>query len=148
MSAFFFKNQDIIKINRQSLDKIKEEAARAPLRRSRYCLHHNTTDTVQEMVIAFCRDSVVPVHRHKNKSESFHIIEGRVELIFFTDQAEIIDRFEMGPIDSGLPFVYRLASEKWHMVRPLTEMVVIHETISGPFIKEESETLDIDYTTL
>ena len=35
--------------------------------------------------------------------------------------------------------MYRLSNELWHMVIPLTEFVIFHETTNGPFIKEETD---------
>ncbi len=40
---------------------------------------------------------------------------------------------KMGPIDSGLTFVYRINTDEWHSVKPLTDMVIIHEIVAGPF---------------
>lgn len=141
MSVFFFEDQDIITIKKPDLDKLKKAATAATLRRSRYCLHHLPDDKVQEMVIAFCKDSNVPIHRHRNKSESFHIIEGKLEILFYNDQGTIMERIEMGAYGTGLPFLYRLSSDKWHTIRPLSDFVVIHETTSGPFIKEDADIL-------
>lgn len=143
MSVFFFKGQDIITIKEIDLEKLKRAAEDAPLRRARYCLHQSHDDKVQEMVIAFCRDSKIPVHRHKNKSESFHVIEGELEVLFYDNDGKITKKIKMGPIGSGLPFLYRLANEQWHSSKLLTDCVVIHETVAGPFIKEEDEIMDM-----
>ena len=140
-SVFFLEDRDIITITHPDIDKLKKAAAEASLRRSRCCLHQSHDDNVQEMVIAFCQDSNVPIHRHRNKSESFHIIEGKLEILFYDDQGNITERIEMGTFGTGLPFLYRLSSDKWHTVKPLSDFVVIHETTSGPFIKEDVDIL-------
>ena len=36
--------------------------------------------------------------------------------------------------------IYRLSSTPWHTMIPLTEMVVVHETLQGPF-KNSSDPL-------
>lgn len=143
MSVLFLNSRDIIKIKEKDLDKLERVAAKAPLRRARYCLHNSHNDTVQEMVIAFCKDSSVPVHRHRNKSESFHVIRGELEVVFYDDDGNIIKKIKMGTLGSGLPFLYRLSNDAWHTVRPLTEYVIVHETASGPFNKEEDEILKV-----
>ena len=135
MSTTFLGSQDVIEIGRDSLDLLKQEAESAPLRRSRYCLHRDTNDPVQEMIIAFCKDSYVPPHKHSGKSESFHIVEGELLVFFFDDHGEVTEKIEMGPIESGKTFVYRLNSTSWHTVVPLSDYVVIHETTTGPFVK-------------
>lgn len=143
MTVFFFEHQDIITIELPDLEKLKKAAVEAPLRRSRYCLHHSHSDMVQEMVIAFCKDSVVPIHRHTDKTESYHVIEGELEVLFYDDNGRLTKKIKMGTIGSGLPFLYRLSTNAWHSIRLLSEYVIIHETTSGPFVKEENEILQI-----
>jgi len=140
MSAFFFK-KDIIQINKLNLEKLRTAAKDAPLRRARFCLHQGSEDIVQEMLIAFCKNSIVPVHRHKNKTESFHIIEGFIRVLFYNDNYEMINQFKMGPIESGLPFIYRLSNSMWHTIEILSDFAILHETTSGPFVEDEMEVL-------
>ena len=138
MSAFFFEGDEIITLRTDSLKKIKQAAKESPLKRARYCLHHDLNDPVHEMVIATCHDSYIRPHRHINKSESFHIIEGKLKVVFFDDMGNVTKRITMGPFGGEDVFLYRLSCGLWHTVIPVTELVVIHETTTGPFIKEET----------
>jgi cupin fold WbuC family metalloprotein len=138
MSAQYFDNQEIIAIEETSLPKLKMMAEKAPLRRARYCLHHQSQDLLHEMVIAFCQDSYVRPHKHKNKSESFHMIEGELLVVFFDNHGRVTRFLRMKAKGQDGCFLYRLSSELWHMVIPLTDHVVIHEVTNGPFIKEDS----------
>lgn len=139
MSTFFFVGQDIIEIGQERLDQVKQAARRAPLKRARLCLHHDHSDQVQEMVIGFCRESYVRPHRHMHKSESFHVIEGALLVVFFDNEGKVTRRIPMSPCGSGQTFLYRLSSSLWHTVVPLSEFVIIHETTTGPFIPGETE---------
>ncbi len=139
MAVFYFPDSDIIEIKGQDLEPLKQAARQAPLRRARFCLHRDENDKVHEMVIAFCRDSYVPPHRHRNKSESFHMIEGRLLVVLFDDRGLVTRKIEMTPLPEGKTFFYRLNMEQWHTVIPLTDFVIIHETTAGPFKKEESD---------
>ena len=138
-STTFFCEENIIEIGQEQLGKLKEAARQDLMKRARLCLHHNHEDTVQEMVIVFHRDSYVRPHRHKNKSESFHIIEGALEVIFFDDEGNVDRRVCMGSKGEQNTFLYRLASDRWHTVAPQTEFVIIHETTSGPFVRGDTE---------
>ena len=138
MSVRYFKDHEIITIEDNSLSELKKMAASAPLRRARYCLHHDNHDIVHEMVIAFCRDSYVRPHKHTNKSESFHMIEGELLVVFFNEEGKVERAIAMKPKGQGGCFLYRLSCERWHTVIPLSEYVVIHEVTNGPFIKEDS----------
>ena len=133
MNTTFSPDQDIIEIHPDRLAELKTAAADAPLRRARICLHQSQADRVQEMLIAFCRNSYNRPHRHRRKSESFHVIEGRVLIVFFDESGVPTRKVFLGPPGSGLPFVYRLSSDRWHTVIPLDDYVLIHETTTGPF---------------
>jgi cupin fold WbuC family metalloprotein len=135
----FFPGQDIIEIQPAQLAALKKLAAAAPLRRARFCLHQSHRDAVQEMVIAFCQDTYNRPHRHDNKSESFHVIEGRLAVVFFDNEGKVTHRIRLETPGQGGPFLYRLCSSLWHAVIPLTEFVVIHETTAGPFVQGQAE---------
>jgi glucose-6-phosphate isomerase len=133
MSVAIFNHEAIAEVGPEMIEELKRRAGDAPLRRFRLCLHHGPEDTVHEMIIAFRRDSLVPPHRHLDKCESFHMIEGEVEIRFFDDSGDVVRRVRLGAPGSGLPFIYRLSAPLWHEVVPLSEHVVLHEITSGPF---------------
>ncbi|MFA5147159.1 MAG: WbuC family cupin fold metalloprotein [Candidatus Omnitrophota bacterium] len=134
-----FCKSGIIEIRDEDIRRLKKEAAKSDLKRARLCLHKDHADKVHEMVIAFCKGSYARPHRHSDKSESFHVIEGRMTVALFDRRGKVMRRVEMGPAGSGLTFFYRMADELWHTVVPNTEFVIVHETTRGPFIRNESE---------
>ena len=139
MSVIYFEDQNIIEINPERLVRLKQNAIRSPLRRARYCLHRGRDDKVHEMVIAFCHNSYCRPHRHTDKSESFHIIEGEMLVVFFDDTGCVSRCLEMAPPGRDKTFFYRLNSPLWHTVLPLSECVVFHETTAGPFIPDQKD---------
>ena len=60
------------------LKRAAEENAR---RRVRLCAHHSRDDRLHEMLIVHTHDTYVRPHKHLGKSESFHIIEGDVDVV-------------------------------------------------------------------
>lgn len=140
MSAVtYFPGQSIIEITPLLLAQVKKMAVHEPLRRARLCLHNEPGDRLHEMIIAFCRDSYVRPHRHINKSESFHVVEGELDVVFFDDTGQVTRRVAMGTVGSDRVFVYRLACNLWHTIVFRTNVVVVHETTNGPFSPEESQ---------
>lgn len=133
MKAVFTHEEEIVAAGDEWLARLKEAALSAPRRRARLNLHREMESPVHEMLIAFCRDSLIPPHRHHGKSESFHLVEGRALVVIFTEEGEIAEKIELAPPGGKEPFLYRLDGPRWHTVIPLTEMVVIHETTAGPF---------------
>ena len=133
MNSVLFSQDDIAVVDAATLQSLRALAAAAPLRRSRLCLHRTSDDLIQEMVIAFAKDSYVRVHRHRHKSESFHVLEGMLQVVFFDDEGVETRRIRLGDSASGLPSLYRLSCDAWHTVLVETESVIIHETTNGPF---------------
>ena len=131
----FFSTEAISEVTPEDLSRLREAAASSPLKRARLCLHHDHQDQVQEMVIAFCRSSYVPPHRHLDKSEAFHVIEGELTVLIFDDDGAVTRRIEMAPVTNGFTFLYRLSSPLWHTVVPRSDVAVIHEITAGPFIE-------------
>lgn len=126
-------------IDQDTVTAVTQAAKTDPVRRARICLHQSHDDSIQEMLIALCRGTKVRIHRHPGRSESFHVVEGVVEVLFFNDQGEELERLVLGEYRSGYPFLYRLNASCWHSVVPVSEVVIIHETVEGPFSDDSSE---------
>lgn len=139
MNAVLFADDDIVVVDGELLQTLRDMAKAAPLKRSRYCLHRSSEDPIQEMVIAFARGSYVRPHRHNGKSESFHILEGLLQVILLDDDGRVMRRIPLGPPGSGRPSVYRISCNAWHYVLIESESVIFHETTNGPFIPGQTE---------
>ena len=142
MSTVIRNNQDTIYIDRKKLEELKILAQKDPNKRARICLHKNDEEMVQEMIIAFCKDSYIRPHRHIDKSESYHIIEGRIEIIFYNDNGIEIDKVVLSDKIDEHPFLFRISNSAWHKVVPKSDFVIIHEVTKGPFNKNSSEFAD------
>lgn len=142
MSTVIRNNQDTIYIDRKKLEELKILAQKDPNKRARICLHKNDEEMVQEMIIAFCKDSYIRPHRHIDKSESYHIIEGRIEIIFYNDNGIEIDKVILSDKMDEHPFLFRISNSDWHTVVPKSDFVIIHEVTKGPFNKNSSEFAD------
>ena len=126
MSVIFFDPSPIISVKYEDIKLLKDKALKSPLKRARICLHFNTTDTVQEMLIAFCKNSYIRPHKHIDKTESFHIIEGKGVVIFFDDNGNIIKYIYIDNSKNSKAFIYRLSEPLWHTVIPISEFLVLH----------------------
>ena len=115
---------------------IKDDCISNKKKRSRINFHQSPSDYVQEMIIAMHINTDIPVHRHINKCESFHLIEGRVCVVLFKENSSQI--FEEIILDSTKRPFYRLNTNIDHLVIPLSLITIIHETTEGPFNTESS----------
>jgi cupin fold WbuC family metalloprotein len=120
------------------IERLKTTAINSPLRRARLCLHRSDEDALHEMIIALAHDCLFPPHRHPSKSESYHIIEGRLILIIFADDGAPIRSLLLTPPGQGGVVCFRLSASVFHAVLPLGESVVFHEATNGPFVKSDT----------
>jgi len=139
MAEVFRLTDDIVEIGPDWLARLKAAADESPLRRARVCLHRAAQDTVQEMVIALCQDALFRPHRHRGKTESFHMIEGELDLVIFNETGTPLRTIRMGPAGSGKTFCYRLNASLYHALLPRTPHVVFHETTAGPFVQGDAQ---------
>lgn len=135
-SSVIYNKESIAIVTADQLDSLKELAQSAPLKRSRLCLHLSPDDLVQEMVIVLQKDTLIRPHRHKNKSESFHLIEGSILVVLFDENINPKQFIHLSA-NGQHPFMYRLSSDEWHTVICLSEYAVFHEVTTGPFIAAE-----------
>jgi cupin fold WbuC family metalloprotein len=135
MTAVFRNIGPIIEVDDATIDMLIEASGTEPKRRARLNLHNSDDDLLHEMIIAFRKDSLNMPHRHVGKSESMHVIVGRVLVVMFDDAGNETRRIRLGaPKWSGIPTVFRMAAPLWHTVIPIDDVVVVHETTNGPFI--------------
>lgn len=123
----------ITAISSKDICILKEKAALNPGKRVRLCAHLSTEDAFHNMLIVLVKGCFIPPHKHQNRAESFHIIEGRLRVIIFDMDGQVKKVITMGDYSSGDPFFYRLSEDLYHTVIPLSDTVVFHESTNGPF---------------
>lgn len=139
MNEVFHNRHDTAVVDQDCVRFLKQRAQNSPLRRSRFCLHRSPDDQVHEMIIVLCRDVLFPPHRHLAKTESFHMIEGFLDVVLFGDLGAPEQAIHMGPLGTGTNFCYRLCVPQFHAILPRSEFVVMHETTTGPFVQGDAE---------
>jgi len=139
----FLTDDSFTRINRKDIEFLKKQSKLTRRKRARICAHRENDDIVQEMIIAFHSDSYIHPHKHVNKTESFHILEGTVDIIIFDDEGEIRDVIKLGEPKSSRAFFYRLTNNMFHTLLIKTEYLVLHEVTTGPF--DRSRTILADF---
>ena len=129
----FYVTDSIAKVESGDIQWLKAKALANKRERARLCAHLDSNDAVHEMLIVHTKGTYIRPHKHPGKTESFHIIEGELDIVVFDDAGEMIEHIEMGEYRSGSRFFWRLSESHYHMVIPRTDVVVFHETTSGPF---------------
>jgi cupin fold WbuC family metalloprotein len=129
----FVARDPIVRLGDEDIAFLKHQAQTSARKRARICAHRSNDDLLHEMVIAISAASYIHPHRHLDKSESFHIVEGQVDVAVFSDTGEIVDVIQLGEAGSGREFYYRLSDSAYHTLLIRTDYLVVHEVTNGPF---------------
>ena len=131
-------SEAVPRIGARELDFLKEALPAATRKRVRICAHKNTEEKLQEMFIAFGKDSYLRPSKHLGKDESVNVVEGRADVAIFDENGGITEVISIGDKNSGLPFYFRTPHEKWHGWIIRSDVFVVHETTDGPFRLEDT----------
>lgn len=133
-----FAEDQVVKIARQDIDFLINRAKCNKRKRIRLCTHKDIDDKVHEMFIIHYKDAYIRPHKHLEKSESFHIIDGLVDTILFDEDGKVIDVIQMGDYSSGYKFYCRISKPFYHTFLIRSDFLVFHETTKGPFKRSDS----------
>jgi cupin fold WbuC family metalloprotein len=81
--------------------------------------------------------TVVPIHRHSTKDESFVILRGKVRVTTHNDDGSIIEEVVLSQ-ESG-NYGVDIPKNVWHKLESLESGSVIFECKEGPFVPHEEE---------
>jgi|GEM_PF-288715 len=134
-----YPDEPIVEVNRDDVDMLRTGANQSPKGRMRLCAHDAVGNALHEMIVVLKKDSYVRPHRHLTKCESFHVVEGRADVLIFDENGSIERVIEMGDYASGKSFFYRLPPMRYHTLRIHSPAFAFHETTNGPFIPGDAE---------
>jgi cupin fold WbuC family metalloprotein len=138
-ATVFYNTHDSVEVGPDWYEKLKRHAYESESKRARLCLHHGPGEMVHEMIIVFHRAAISRPHRHRGKTESYHMIFGELDILLFDESGRPTRLVPMGDFASGKTQVYRMNSPIWHSVIIRSEYAAVHEVTNGPFRAEESE---------
>lgn len=136
MPEVIFNKDNIVKIDNKKIQSLKKEAFNNPSKKVRLCLHKNVMDPLHEMIIVQKKEVYVRPHKHKFKTESFHVIEGSFIVVIFDNEGKVVSKIIMGN-KRGNNLLCRLGENIWHMIIPISDFVIFHEITNGPYKKKE-----------
>jgi len=128
-----YATDEISCLDRLDIQSLIERALANPRQRMRICTHRSPDDRLHEMVIVHTKGTYVRPHKHVGKSESFHVIEGEMDVVVFDSAGTITDVLRLGDYRSGRTFYYRMHEPLFHTLVIRSDIVVFHEITDGPF---------------
>lgn len=123
-------------IDRDLLDKVTTEAKESPRLRMNYNFHQSLDDKCHRFLNAVEPGTVVEIHRHPMKDESFVVLRGKVKVSTYNDDGSVRDSIilchEEGRYGVDIP------KNTWHTLECI-ESATIFEVKEGPFVPHEEE---------
>lgn len=129
-----------MKIDNQLLDTLSAQAKANPRLRQSYdlrteaieaCPEPSRRDNSQRMLNALEPGTIMPIHRHRNTSETMVMIRGKLIERFYDDSGNLTEEFLMEPCGQ-YPMV-QIEAGRWHSLEVLEEGTVIFEAKDGAY---------------
>ena len=124
-------------IDKSLLDQVSSQAKVSPRLRMNYNFHQSLEHKCHRMLNAVEPGTVVPIHRHPSKDESFVILRGKVRVTTHNDDGSVIEDVVLSQ-ESG-NYGVDIPKNVWHKLESLEENSVIFECKLGPFVPHEVE---------
>lgn len=127
-------------LNTKALDKLRRDAAAAPNGRARICLHENTQDPIQQMIVATVKGHKIGPLKQLTGQKFYLALEGRIALRFYQDNGF---NDECVWLEPGQVFCTTFPASCWQSVEAMTDVAIYLETQQGPFDPENTEWMKI-----
>lgn len=118
-----------VRVDARLVDELRELSNRHDGQNVRICLHSAPEVEHHDMVILEHPGRYYRPHKHIRKGETFHIIAGRLGVLIFEEDGTVVEACDLGPGD-----ILRVGINMFHMVHPVTDPVIYHESNPGPFL--------------
>lgn len=119
-------------INQSILDALTAQAKASPRLRINLDLRNSPEDKSQRMLNAIEPGSPMPIHRHRNSSETVVCLRGRLVEEFYDELERMCtDAIELSP--NGPNVAINIPIGQWHTIRALESGTVLLECKDGPY---------------
>ena len=122
-------------IDKQLLDSVSSEAKESPRLRMNYNFHQSLDDKCHRFLNAVEPRTVVPIHRHPTKDETFVILRGKVKVTTHNDDGSIIESVVLCAEEGR--YGVNILKGVWHTLESLESGSCIFECKEGPFVEHE-----------
>lgn len=124
-------------IEEKLLDDVSAQAKKSPRLRMNYNFHQSLDDKCHRMLNAVEPGTVVPIHRHPTKDESFVVLRGKVKVSTYNDDGSVIESVVLCQKDGR--YGVDIPKNVWHNLESMAPDSVIFECKEGPFVPHEEE---------
>ena len=116
-------------LNTNLLDALSAQAKASPRLRMNLDLRNSPADQSQRMLNALEPGTVMPIHRHRNSSETVTVLRGKVKWLYYNEKGEPTHTFLVAPGTDLVGLCVPMG--QWHSLECLESGTVILETKDG-----------------
>lgn len=116
-------------ITNEVLDELTAKAKSSERLRYNLDLRNSAGDQSQRMLNALEPGTVMPIHRHKDTSETCVCIRGHFEEYFYDSEGRLTDTIDMVPGGT----ILNIEAGQWHSLRCLESGTVLLEAKDGAY---------------
>ncbi|MBO4674226.1 MAG: WbuC family cupin fold metalloprotein [Bacteroidaceae bacterium] len=121
-------------IDENLISGVVDAAKQSPRLRMNYNFHQSLDDKCHRFLNALEPGTVIPVHHHPTKDETFVILKGRVRVSTYNDDGEVIESCVISHKDGK--YGVDIPKNVWHGLECLEPSVLL-ECKEGPFVEHE-----------
>lgn len=122
-------------IDKKLLDEVSKQAKASPRLRMNFNFHQSLDEKCHRFLNAVEPETIVPIHKHPTKDESFVLLRGKVRITTHNDDGSLIDDVVLC-IETG-KYGINIPKGVWHKLESLEAGSVIFECKEGPFVPHE-----------
>ena len=119
-------------IDKSLLDTVTSGAKESNRLRMNYNFHDSLDAPCQRLLNALEPETIVPIHRHQHTSETYILLRGKLRMMFYNDQKEIIEETILSSESTN--YGIHIPAGVWHAMEVLASGTVIFETKDGPYM--------------
>ena len=124
-------------IDQKLLNKVSSEAKESPRLRMNYNFHLSLDEKCHRFLNAVEPGTVVEIHRHPTKDETFVLLRGRVLVYTYNDDGSVLESVELNPNEGR--YGVNIPKGVWHNLESLESGSVFFECKEGPFVPHEED---------
>ena len=120
-----------MKISKDLLDTLTALAKASPRLRMNYDLRNSPEDQSQRMLNALEPGTVLPIHRHRNSSETVAILRGRAVQWLYDEEGKVVEKVLL-EVGGDIPAM-NVERGQWHRLECMESGTVIVEFKDGAY---------------
>lgn len=120
------------------LDTLSGQAKVNPRLRQNFDLRNSVEDKSQRMLNALEPGTIMPIHRHRNSSETMIVIKGSLKEYFYDEQGNVTGEWVCAPNSDCIGI--NIPAGQWHNLECLESGTVLFEAKDGawePLVDED-----------